>query len=280
MEGGVRTGGTIVNQLRRLGCSPDWARERFTMDLGLAAAVRKVFAQLYREGLIYRDKRLVNWDPEMHTTISDLEVESRETRGHLWHIRYPVEGDAKRYVVVATTRPETMLGDTGVAVHPEDDRFADLVGKNVRLPLVGRLVPIVADEYADPETGTGAVKITPAHDFNDFEVGRRQGLAIVNIFDADARLNDPTEYRFPGRPRKPEHRRIELITSLAGSTGSKRANGVLADLGKPPEQFDFLDKIDDHTLMVPHHDRLGRGDRAVADRPVVLQRCCSGGASD
>ncbi len=140
------------------------------MDPGLAAAVRKVFVQLYREGLIYRDKRLVNWDPVMHTVISDLEVDNRETRGQLWHIRYPIEGEPGRFMVVATTRPETMLGDTGVAVHPDDVRFADLVGKQVRLPLVGRLIPIVADEYADPEMGSGAVKITPAHDFNDFEV--------------------------------------------------------------------------------------------------------------
>ncbi len=169
-------GGTITRQLRRLGASPDWRRERFTMDPGLAAAVRRVFVALYREGLVYRDKRLVNWDPEMHTVISDLEVESRETKGFLWHLRYPVEELPGHFIVVATTRPETMLGDTGVAVHPDDARFAGLVGKHVRLPLVGRLIPIVADEYADPETGSGAVKITPAHDFNDFEVGRRHGL--------------------------------------------------------------------------------------------------------
>ena len=142
------------------------------MDAGLSAAVRRVFVTLYREGLIYRDKRLVNWDPVMHTVISDLEVDKRETRGSLWHIRYPIEGEPGRFIVVATTRPETMLGDTGVAVHPDDARYADLVGKQVRLPLVGRLIPIVADEYADPEMGSGAVKITPAHDFNDFEVGR------------------------------------------------------------------------------------------------------------
>ena len=176
-------GGTITRQLRRLGASADWARERFTMDAGLSAAVRRVFVTLYREGLIYRDKRLVNWDPVMHTVISDLEVDNRETRGSLWHIRYPIEGEPGRFVVVATTRPETMLGDTGVAVHPDDPRHADLVGKKVLLPLVGRLIPIVADEYADPEKGSGAVKITPAHDFNDFEVGRRHGLETINIFD-------------------------------------------------------------------------------------------------
>jgi len=231
----AESGGTIVNQLRRLGCSPDWKRERFTMDPGLAAAVRKVFVQLYREGLIYRDKRLVNWDPEMHTTISDLEVDSRETKGKLWHIRYPIEGEDGRYVVVATTRPETMLGDTGVAVHPEDARFADVVGKNVRLPLVGRLIPIVADEYADPEMGSGAVKITPAHDFNDFAVGQRHGLEMINIFDEDAHLNDNAPEAYRGLDRFVARKQ------------------VLADL----EAADLIEKIDDHTLMVPHHDRSG-----------------------
>jgi valyl-tRNA synthetase len=230
----AQSGGTIINQLRRLGASPDWSRERFTMDLGLAAAVRKVFVQLYREGLIYRDKRLVNWDPEMHTVISDLEVDYRETRGQLWHIRYPIEGEA-RYVVVATTRPETMLGDTGVAVHPDDARFADLVGKQVRLPLVGRLIPIVADEYADPEMGSGAVKITPGHDFNDFEVGQRHGLAQLNIFDRDARLNDtvPTAYRDLDR----FNARAKVVADL-----------TVAGL---------IEKVEDHILMVPHHDRSG-----------------------
>ena len=184
-----RSGGTITRQLRRLGVSPDWNRERFTMDPGLAAAVRRVFVRLYREGLIYRDQRLVNWDPVMHTVISDLEVQNREVKGSLWHIRYPIAELPGRFITVATTRPETMLGDTGVAVHPEDERYADLVGKSVRLPLADRLIPIVADEYADPKTGSGAVKITPAHDFNDFEVGRRHGLALLNIFDENARLN-------------------------------------------------------------------------------------------
>jgi valyl-tRNA synthetase len=230
-----QSGGTIVNQLRRLGASPDWRRLRFTLDPGPAAAVRRVFVELYRAGLIYRDKRLVNWDPEMHTVISDLEVENRETRGKLWHIRYPVEGEAGRYLVVATTRPETMLGDTGVAVHPADARFAGLVGRQVRLPLVGRLIPIVADEYADPEKGSGAVKITPAHDFNDFEVGRRHGLAMINIFDRDARINDnaPAPYRGLGR-------------------FAARAR-VVADL----EAAGLIEKVEDHTLMVPHHDRSG-----------------------
>src|SRR5690348_5822766 len=229
------SGGTITRQLRRLGASADWPRERFTMDAGLSAAVRRVFVTLYREGLIYRDKRLVNWDPVMHTVISDLEVESRETKGSLWHIRYPVEGAPGRFLVVATTRPETMLGDTGVAVHPEDARFADLVGKSVRLPLVGRLIPIVADEYADPKMGSGAVKITPAHDFNDFEVGRRHGLEVINIFDRDAHLNDAV----------PEHYR-----GLERFVARKQ---VLADL----EAAGLIEKIEDHVLMVPHHDRSG-----------------------
>jgi valyl-tRNA synthetase len=169
----AESGGTITRQLRRLGASPDWSRERFTMDEGLNKAVRKVFVELYRQGLIYRDKRLVNWDPKLHTAISDLEVEQKEVKGNLWHFRYPVDGVEGRFVTVATTRPETMLGDTAVAVHPEDERYKDLIGRHLRLPLVGRLIPVVADEYADPETGTGAVKITPAHDFNDFEVGKR-----------------------------------------------------------------------------------------------------------
>src|ERR1700761_4960742 len=168
------SGGTITRQLRRLGASPDWARERFTMDEGLSDAVRKVFVDLYKQGLIYRDKRLVNWDPKLHTAISDLEVEQRPTQGNLWYLKYPIEGEEGRFITVATTRPETMLGDSGVAVHPEDERYQDLIGKQVRLPIVDRLIPIVADLYSDPEKGSGAVKITPAHAFNDFEVGKRQ----------------------------------------------------------------------------------------------------------
>src|SRR5512147_1924289 len=158
----AESGGAITNQLRRLGASPDWRRERFTMDDGLSRAVRKVFVDLYRQNLIYRDKRLVNWDPKLHTAISDLEVVQKEKQGHLWHLRYPVEGERDRFLIVATTRPETMLGDTAVAVHPDDERYKDLVGKHVILPLVGRRIPVIADEYADPETGSGAVKMTPA----------------------------------------------------------------------------------------------------------------------
>src|SRR5690348_11029454 len=170
------SGGTIVRQLRRLGASCDWSRERFTMDEGLSRAVLKVFVALYKQGLIYKDKRLVNWDPRLQTAVSDLEVENIEMRGRLWYVRYPLEGEPSRSITVATTRPETMLGDVAVAVHPEDERYQRLVGARATLPLTGRTIPIIADTYSDPEKGTGAVKITPAHDFNDFEVGRRHGL--------------------------------------------------------------------------------------------------------
>ena len=231
----AESGGTIIGQLRRLGASPDWQRERFTMDDGLSRAVRRVFVRLYKEGLIYRDKRLVNWDPKLHTAISDLEVEQRETNGHLWHLRYPLEDAPDRYIVVATTRPETMLGDTAVAVHPEDDRYRDLVGRHVVLPLVGRRIPIVADDYADPEQGSGAVKITPAHDFNDFEVGRRHGLPMVNIMDAEARINDDAPEAYRGLDRYEARRR------------------VVADL----EAKGLLDGIVDHRHVVPHGDRSG-----------------------
>ncbi|MBV9813700.1 MAG: class I tRNA ligase family protein, partial [Acetobacteraceae bacterium] len=180
------SGGTISRQLRRLGASLDWPRERFTMDDGLSAAVREVFVTLAKQGLVYRDRRLVNWDPKFQSAISDLEVESREVRGNLWFVRYPVEGLADTFVTVATTRPETMLGDTAVAVHPEDARYTALVGRHAVLPLTGRRVPIIADEYSDPEKGTGAVKITPAHDFNDFAVGQRHDLAMPSILDRAA----------------------------------------------------------------------------------------------
>ena len=184
----VESGGAIINQLKRLGASCDWSRERFTMDEGLSRAVMKVFVTLYREGLIYKDKRLVNWDPKLKTAISDLEVQQVETRGHLWFIKYPVEGSGE-FIVVATTRPETMLGDVAVAVHPQNERLKHLIGKTAILPLVGRRIPIIADEYADPEKGSGAVKITPAHDFNDFEVGKRHGLKAINVLDREGRIN-------------------------------------------------------------------------------------------
>jgi len=192
----ARSGGAIVAQLRRLGASCDWSRERFTLDEGLSAAVRKVFVALHRQKLIYRDKRLVNWDPQFQTAISDLEVEQKEVEGHLWHFAYPLE-DGSGEIVVATTRPETMLGDAAVAVHPDDARYRGLVGKCVRLPIVGRPIPIIADDYADPEKGSGAVKITPAHDFNDFRVGQRHSLPMLEVMDAHARLNAnaPPEYR-------------------------------------------------------------------------------------
>ena len=191
------SGGAITNQLRRLGASADWSRERFTMDEGLSAAVRKVFVDLYKQGLIYRDKRLVNWDCKLHTAISDLEVEQREVKGSLWYFKYPLEDDDNKHLVVATTRPETMLGDTAVAVHPDDERYTELVGKYCIQPSTGRRLIIVADDYVDPDQGSGAVKMTPAHDFNDFEVGRRHDLEIINIFDENACLNDaaPESYR-------------------------------------------------------------------------------------
>ncbi|MFC5354660.1 valine--tRNA ligase [Azospirillum himalayense] len=232
----AESGGTITRQLRRLGASPDWPRERFTMDEGLSRAVRKVFVELHKQGLIYKDKRLVNWDPKLHTAISDLEVEQKEIKGSLWHFRYPIEGEADRFIVVATTRPETMLGDTGVAVHPEDERYKDLIGKNVVLPLVGRLIPIVGDEYADPETGSGAVKITPAHDFNDFEVGRRNNLAAINIMDRDARITGD-----------------EVPEAYRGLDRYEARKKVVAEL----EALGLLEKIEPHTHMVPHGDRSG-----------------------
>ena len=187
----AESGGIIVNQLKRLGASCDWSRERFTMDEGLSRAVVKVFVELHREGLIYKDKRLVNWDPKLLTAISDLEVQQIEVKGSLWYLRYPIEGktfspdDPSTFVVVATTRPETMLGDTAVAIHPDNERIGHLIGQHVILPLVGRRIPIVGDDYADPEKGSGAVKITPAHDFNDFEVGKRHGLPQINVFDRE-----------------------------------------------------------------------------------------------
>ena len=201
------SGGTITSQLRRLGASCDWSRERFTMDEGLSRAVLKVFVDLYKAGLIYKDNRLVNWDPKMLTAISDLEVESREVKGHLWYFKYPLEG-SDEHIVVATTRPETMLGDTGIAVHPDDPKWKHLIGKHAILPLVGRRIPIVADEYSDPEKGSGAVKITPAHDFNDFEVGRRHQLEAINIFDKFARVNENAPEKYRGLDRFDARKKI------------------------------------------------------------------------
>ena len=228
-----QSGGMIINQLKRLGASCDWERERFTMDEGLSEAVLKVFVELYRAGLIYKDKRLVNWDPKLLTAISDLAVQPVETKGHLWHLRYPVKDQPGRYIVVATTRPETMLGDTAVAVHADDERYTDLIGKTVVLPLVGREIPIVADEHADPEQGSGAVKITPAHDFNDFEVGKRHDLPMINVLDAHARINDEAPEKYRGLDRY-EARKL-----------------IVADL----EEQGLLDKIEDHVHMMPYGDR-------------------------
>ena len=250
----AESGGAIINQLKRLGASCDWSRERFTMDEGLSRAVRKVFVALHREGLIYRDKRLVNWDPKLLTAVSDIEVVPVETKGHLWYFRYPVVDEADvltgETILVATTRPETMLGDTGVAVHPDDERYRHLVGRRVRLPLVGRLIPIVADTYSDPEKGTGAVKITPAHDFNDFEVGRRQSLAIINIFDAEARLSiqDNTAF-FDGIVDAGEARSLALhLHGLSREEARKRIVEMM-------EVAELLDKVEPHLHAVPHGDR-------------------------
>lgn len=254
----AESGGTIVRQLRRLGASCDWSRERFTLDEGLNAAVRKVFVKLHQDGLIYRDKRLVNWDPHFQTAISDLEVEQREQDGHYWHFAYPLadgvtyehpvafdedgkatEFETRDFIVVATTRPETMLGDTGVAVHPEDERYAGLVGKAVILPITGRRIPIVADDYADPTKGSGAVKITPAHDFNDFGVGKRAGLAALNVMDAFARItNDDVP---------------EIPAELVGLDRFAARKAIVARA----EEENWLREIEKTKHVVPHGDRSG-----------------------
>jgi len=228
------SGGTITSQLRRLGASCDWSRERFTMDEGLSRAVLKVFVDLYKAGLIYKDNRLVNWDPKMLTAISDLEVESREVKGHLWYFKYPIEG-SDEHIIVATTRPETMLGDTGIAVHPEDPKWKHLIGKHAILPLVGRRIAIVADEYSDPEKGSGAVKITPAHDFNDFEVGRRHQLEAINIFVKFARVNENAPEKYRGLDRFDARKKI------------------VAEM----EELGLVEKIEPHTHAVPYGDRGG-----------------------
>ncbi|MDC0166665.1 valine--tRNA ligase, partial [Gammaproteobacteria bacterium] len=225
------SGGTITQQLRRMGASLDWSRERFTMDDDLSCAVREVFVRLHEEGLIYRGKRLVNWDPVLHTALSDLEVLSEEEAGSLWHLRYPLE-DGSGHVVVATTRPETMLGDTAVAVHPEDDRYRHLIGKKIQLPLTERLIPIIADDYVDPEFGTGCLKITPAHDFNDHEVGMRHKMQPINILDPSAAIDLP-DSPYHGLDRYVARKRI--VTDL--------------------EALELIEQIDEHTLMVPRGDR-------------------------
>lgn len=250
----AESGGAITNQLRRLGASCDWSRERFTLDEGLSAAVRKVFVQLYKQGLLYRDKRLVNWDPQFQTAISDLEVEQKEVDGAYWHFAYPLadgvtyqhpiafddegkptEYETRDYIVVATTRPETMLGDTGVAVHPDDERYNGLVGKFVTLPIVGRRIPIVADDYADPTKGSGAVKITPAHDFNDFQVGKRAGLEVINILTVEAKLNGAVPAEYVGMDRFVARKAIVARAEEEG----------------------WLKEIEKTKHMVPHGDRSG-----------------------
>jgi valyl-tRNA synthetase len=229
-----KSGGAITQQMRRLGASLDWSRERFTMDPGLSAAVQEVFIRLYREGLIYRGQRLVNWDPALHTAISDLEVISEEEQGHMWHFNYPLAG-GQGHLTVATTRPETMLGDCAVAVHPEDERYTDLIGRAVILPLCDREIPIIADDYVEREFGTGCVKITPAHDFNDYEMGRRHGLPIINILNDDAAINDTAPKPYRGLDRFEARQR------------------VVADM----DALGLLDKVVDHTLSVPRGDRSG-----------------------
>jgi valyl-tRNA synthetase len=241
----AESGGAIVEQLRRLGASADWSRERFTMDEGLSKAVTKVFVELYRQGLIYKDKRLVNWDPRLQTAVSDLEVENIELKGHLWHIRYPIE-DSDQFLTVATTRPETMLGDTAVAVHPDDARYKALVGRMVVLPLTGRLIPVIADEYSDPEKGTGAVKITPGHDFNDFDVGKRHNLPLISILNKDGSLNDsvPAPYR--------------------GLTREDARKKVVADL----ESLGLLEKAEAITHAVPHDEKT----KTVVLEPLLTEQ--------
>lgn len=229
------SGGTINRQLRRLGASCDWSKERFTMDEGFNAAVMKKFVTLHKDGLLYKAKRLVNWDPKLKTAISDLEVEQREVDGSFWHLRYPIDGEDGEYIEIATTRPETMLGDTAIAVHPDDERYKHLVGKMVKLPLVGRLIPIIADEYADPEQGSGAVKITPAHDFNDFEVGKRNNLEMINILDENACINENSPKKYQTLDR------FEARDSIVGDLDEKG----------------FLVKVEAHKHMVPYGDRGG-----------------------
>jgi len=229
------SGGTISKQLRRLGASLHWETERFTLDEGLSEAVLEVFVRLHEEGLIYRGKRLVNWDPVLKTSLSDLEVESEEEQGNLWHFKYPMVDDPTRFLIVATTRPETMLGDTAVAVNPDDERYKDLVGKEVMLPLADRPIPVIADHYVDMEFGTGCVKITPAHDFNDYDVGNRHDLPLINILNEDATLNDDVPEKYRGMDR------------------FEARKAVIADL----DALGLLEKIDDHTMAVPRGERSG-----------------------
>ncbi|MDA0143704.1 valine--tRNA ligase [Vibrio sp. RW] len=251
------SGGTITQQLRRLGASVDWDRERFTMDDGLSAATQEVFVRLYEEDLIYRGKRLVNWDPKLHTAISDLEVENKDKKGFMWHFRYPLANgvktaDGKDYIVVATTRPETMLGDTGVAVNPEDPRYKDLIGKEILLPVVNRLIPIVGDEHADMEKGTGCVKITPAHDFNDYEVGKRNNLPMINILTFNADIRDAAEI-FTTNGEESDVYSTDIPAKYQGMERFAARKAIVAEF----EELGLLEEIKDHDLTVPYGDRGG-----------------------
>ncbi len=247
----AESGGTIIRQLKKLGASCDWRRERFTMDAGLSRAVVKVFVDLYKAKLIYKDKRLVNWDPKLLTAISDLEVQQVETKGHLWYIKYPIEGAENTYIIVATTRPETMLGDVAVAVHPKNKRLKHLIGKNAVLPLVSRKIPVIADEYADPEKGSGAVKITPAHDFNDFEVGKRHKLPLIDVFNAEAELFlKDNEAFLRGTAKGPD---LDAVLAQHGEDRFKVRKHIVDLL----EARGLIEKIEPTTHTVPHGDRSG-----------------------
>lgn len=253
----AESGGNISQQMRRLGDSVDWDRERFTMDEGLSDAVKEVFVRLHEEGLIYRGKRLVNWDPKLHTAISDLEVENKESKGSLWHFRYPLANGAKTaedldYLVVATTRPETMLGDTAVAVHPEDARYQNLIGKSVILPIVNREIPIIADEYVDKEFGTGVVKITPAHDFNDYEVGKRHQLPMVNVLTLNADIREQAEvFTWEGKPN--EHYQADIPERYRNVERFAARKQIVAEF----DALGLLEEIKPHDLKVPYGDRGG-----------------------
>ena len=251
------SGGTIGKQMRRLGNSIDWTRERFTMDDGMSEAVQEVFVRLFEDDLIYRGKRLVNWDPKFHTAISDLEVENKDKKGHMWHLRYPLADGEKTaegldYLVVATTRPETMLGDTGVAVNPEDPRYKDLIGKKVLLPLVNRLIPIVGDEHADMEKGTGCVKITPAHDFNDNEVGKRHALPQINILDQDAAVLAAAEV-YDTKGEASDAYSTELPAEFAGMDRFVARKAIVAKF----DELGLLVEVKEHDLVAPYGDRSG-----------------------
>ncbi|MCD9480039.1 valine--tRNA ligase [Photobacterium phosphoreum] len=251
------SGGTITKQLRRLGASVDWDRERFTMDDGLSNAVQEVFVRLYQEDLLYRGKRLVNWDPKLHTAISDIEVENKDVKGYMWHFRYPLAdgiktADGKDYIVVATTRPETMLGDTGVAVNPEDPRYKDLIDKEIILPIVGRRIPILGDEHADMDKGTGCVKITPAHDFNDYEVGKRHSLPMINILTFNADIRDAAEV-FTTNGEESDVYSTEIPAKYQGMERFAARKAIVAEF----DELGLLEEIKDHDLTIPYGDRGG-----------------------